>query len=216
MTRKKPIEPGEKFGLKLTPAQRSLLIEASLPIPKEVEQAIRSTPVNDPLMLTLDDLDDLAGHVAANANHAGEKSLRDKLDRISRKIEKVMGSFAEEDPRIGEAPSPFARDLIDIFLGHEPAIFPRPSEVRKSGETFLIKFTEKQREAIFAATRLRRGLKNKIGQVPEGIQVVEFTRKELGQTACELKIAVGFAPDPYRKRIANALAKVQALLDDLG
>jgi hypothetical protein len=84
MTRKKLIELGKKVGLELTQAQRSLLIEASLPIPKEVGQAILSTPVDEPLMLTLDDLDDLAGHLAADANYAGEKALRDKLDHTPR------------------------------------------------------------------------------------------------------------------------------------
>jgi hypothetical protein len=71
MSRKKLIQPGEKVGLKLIQAQRSLLLDALLLVPKEVERAIRTTPAHEPLMFTLDDLDDLAGHVAAGANHAG-------------------------------------------------------------------------------------------------------------------------------------------------
>src|SRR3954471_2192696 len=93
---KKIIKPGEKIGLKLTQAQRSLLLDALLLIPKEVEQAIRSTPASEPLMFTLDDLEDLAGHVAASANHAEDRALKDKLDRISRRIEKLLGSFTDQ------------------------------------------------------------------------------------------------------------------------
>ena len=81
MTGKRRIQPGEKVGLKLSQAQRDLLLESLLLIPREVEEAIRSTPSGEPLMFTLDELDDLAGHVAAAANHAEDKSLREKLDR---------------------------------------------------------------------------------------------------------------------------------------
>lgn len=70
MARKRRIQPGEKIGLKLTQAERHLLLEALLLPPKGFEQAVRSTPPSEPLMLGLDELDDLAGHVAAAANHA--------------------------------------------------------------------------------------------------------------------------------------------------
>ena len=215
MTRKKLIKPGEKVGLKLTQAQRSILLDALLLIPQEVERAIRSTPAQEPLMLTLGDLDDLAGHVAAGAVHAEDKALRDKLDRISRKIERVLGSFTDEAPVVEEGPSRFALDLIDLLMGQEPLILSPPSEARKGGESYPLKLTEKQRETLMAATRLRRGMKNKIGQVSEGTQFVEFTRKELDQIANELGIAVGFAPPPYKQRLVAVLATIKDLLDDL-
>jgi hypothetical protein len=215
MTRKRLIHLSEKVGLKLTEAQRSLLLDFLLLIPKEVERAIQTTPVDEPLMLTLGDLDDLAGHVAAGANHAEDKALRDKLDRISRKIEKVLGSFTDEAPIVEEEPSRFALDLIDLLMGQEPLILPPPSEAKKGGECFPVKLTEKQREAMMGATRLRRGLKNKIGDVPEGTQFVEFTRKELDQMASELEIAIGFAPPTYKKRLVAVLASIKDLLGEL-
>jgi hypothetical protein len=215
MTRKKPIQPGEKVGLKLTQAQRSLLLDALLLTPKEVERAIQTTPVDEPLMLTLGDLDDLAGHVAAGANHAEDKALRDKLDRISRKIEKLIGSYTDEAPACEEVPGRFALDLIDLLVGHEPMILPIPSKASKDGECFPLKLTQKQREALIASTRLRRGLKNKIGEASEGTSFVEFTRKELDQMADELEIAVGFAPPPYKQRLVAVLATIKDLLGDL-
>jgi hypothetical protein len=215
MTRKKLIKPGEKFGLKLTQAQRSLLLDALLTIPKEIERAIQTTPVDVPLMLTLGDLADLAGHVAAGADHAEGKALRGKLDRISRKIEKLIGSDTDEAPAVEEEPGRFALDLIDLLMGHEPVILPIPSKVSKGGECFPLKLTQKQREALMASTRLRRGIKNKIGAASESTQFVEFTRKELDQMADELEIAVGFAPPPYKQRLVAVLATIKDLLDDL-
>ena len=215
---KKIIQPGEKVGLKLTQAQRSLLLEALLLIPKEVERAIRSTPVHEPLMFTLDDLEDLAGHVAAGANHAEDKALRDKLDRIYRKIEKLLGSYTDQpEPTADEeAPSSLIETLIDMIAGAGPTILPMPSRSKKGEELYPVSLTEKQREALIGATRLRRGLKNKIGEVPEGTQVVGFTRKELDETASEVDIAIGFAPSPsYKKRLEAVLGKLEDILDAL-
>jgi hypothetical protein len=217
MPRKKMIQAGEKVGLKLTQAQRSLLLEVLLLIPKEVEKDIRSTPVNDPLMLTLDDLDDLAGHVAAAANHAEDKALRDKLDRISRKIEKLLGSYTDRSGPTAdeEAPSSIIETLIDMIAGAGPTILSMPSRSKKGEELYPVQLTEKQREAMIGATRLRRGLKNKLGEVAGGTRVVGFTRKELDETASEVDIAIGFAPAPYKKRLETVLGKVRDLRDNL-
>jgi hypothetical protein len=217
MTRKKRIQPGEKVGLRLTQAQRLLLPEALLLIPEEVEQAIRSTPVHEPLMLTLDDLDDLAGHVAAGANHAEDKSLRDKLDRISRKIWNLLGSLTDqpEPSAVEEAPSSLIESLIDMIAGVGPTILPTPARSKRGDELYPISLTEKQREALIGATRLRRGLKNKIGEVGQDTQVVGFTRKELDETASEVDIAIGFAPPPYKKRLVEVLSKLEDILDAL-
>ena len=77
---KKLIKPGEKVGLKLTQTQQSLILDAQLPLSKEVEEALRSTQPGEPLMLTLDDLEDLAGCVAAETNHTKDKTLKKKLE----------------------------------------------------------------------------------------------------------------------------------------
>ena len=218
MTGKKPIQPGEKVGLRLTQAQRSLLLEALLLMPKGVERAIRSTPVDDPLMLTLDDLDDLAVHVAATANHADERAIGGKLDRIYRKIEKLLKSYTDqpEPTEVEEAPSTLIETLIDMIAGAGPTILPLPSRSKKVEELYPVPLTEKQRESLISATRSRRGLKNKIGEVGQGTQIVGFTRKELDETAREVGIAVGFAPSPsYKKRLEAVLGKLEEILDAL-
>jgi hypothetical protein len=98
MSRKKHIQPGEKVELKLTEAQRSLLLDRLPLLPDEVETAIRSSQPPSPLRLTLDDLDDLAGHVAAEANHTSDKRLRKGLDAIFSKIQDVLDSHTDEPP----------------------------------------------------------------------------------------------------------------------
>ena len=178
MTGKRRIKPGEKVGLKLSEAQRGLLLESLLLIPREVEEAIRSTPSGEPLMFTLDELDDLAGHVAAAANHAEAKSLRDKLDRIYKKIAGLLDTHTDEPE------SPHATPLKLMPVPDEPGIGkgkPLPSVPRKSkGETYPVKLTALQRASLIRCTRLPRGIKGKIEAAGEGTHPVEFTIEGTG------------------------------------
>ena len=57
--RKKRIRPGEKVGLKLTQAERTLLLDEILLLPKEVKQAVHTTPPSGSVMLSFDELYDL-------------------------------------------------------------------------------------------------------------------------------------------------------------
>ena len=49
-------------------------------------------------MMTLDDLDDLGGYVAAEANHCKDKSKARKLDTIFEKIQALLDKFTDEEP----------------------------------------------------------------------------------------------------------------------
>ncbi len=182
MKGKRRIKPGEKLGLKLTLAQRGLLLESLLLIPREVEDAIRSTPPGEPLMFTLDELDDLAGHVAAAANHAEDKSLRDKLDRIYKKIAGLLDTHTDEPD------SPQTPPLKLVPVPDEPGIArgkPLPSAPGKSkGETYPVKLTALQRASLICCTRLLGGIKRKIEAAGEGTHPVEFTMEEL-ERMCE-------------------------------
>jgi hypothetical protein len=46
---------------------------------------------------TLDDLDELAGSVAAEANHAKNKVLRHQLDQLFERIEAVLSKYTDAD-----------------------------------------------------------------------------------------------------------------------
>ena len=133
MARKRRIQADEKIGLKLTQAERHLLLHALLLPPKGVEQAVRATPPSEPLMLSLDELDDLAGHVAAAANHAEDTKLRSKLDRISRKIAGLLGRHTDQpEPAPDEGTTPgFIETFLDLLVGEGPMILPMASKSKK-------------------------------------------------------------------------------------
>jgi len=96
--RKKCIEKNEKLGVRLTPAERNLIVEDPIHIHDELADRIRATPTGAPVLLTLDDLEDLGGYVAAEANHTTDKKLRKKLDAIFSKIQDLLETHADEEP----------------------------------------------------------------------------------------------------------------------
>jgi hypothetical protein len=93
---KKLIKPGEKLGLELSKAERKLLQTGLVFLHQEVEEALKSTPAGEPVMITLGDLEDMAGHVAGEANHAKSERKEEILSSIYEKIEELLDHFAEE------------------------------------------------------------------------------------------------------------------------
>ena len=95
---KKQIQSHDRFGLKLTQAERSLLLDGLTLLPSVFEEEVKRTPTKEPVMLTLDDLDELGGYIAAEANHTHDKRKGKKLDAIFQKIQKLLGTHSDEEP----------------------------------------------------------------------------------------------------------------------
>ncbi len=96
--RKKLIDKNEKLGLRLTLAERKLILGDPIHVHDELAVPIRATPTGAPVLLTLDQLEDLGGRVAAEANHNTDKKLRKKLDAIFLKIQGLLETHADEEP----------------------------------------------------------------------------------------------------------------------
>jgi hypothetical protein len=82
--RRKRIKPGQLVDVRLTRQERELILDRTF-IDAELEARLRAaTPQGSRLVaqLTLDDIDDLAGHVAAEANHCSEAGVRRVLDAV--------------------------------------------------------------------------------------------------------------------------------------
>jgi hypothetical protein len=95
---KKQIQPGEKVGLKLTQTERKLVLDGLTCLDDEYEEIVRTTPTSKPVMLTLDELDDFGGYVAAESNHCDEKKKQKKLDGIFEKIQRLLDTYTDEKP----------------------------------------------------------------------------------------------------------------------
>ena len=98
MPTRKQIRPDEKLPLKLTAAERKLVLEGLTCLDQEIEQIVRDAATGQPVMMTLDDLDDFGGYVAAEANHCTDKTKGKKLDTIFEKIQGLLDKFTDEEP----------------------------------------------------------------------------------------------------------------------
>jgi hypothetical protein len=107
---RKQIQPGEKLPLKLTAAERALLLAELLCLDPAIEQVIKDTPTSRPVMLTLDELEDLGGNVAAQANHCEDRKKQKKLDVIFEKTEALLVTFTHDEPL-----SDVAKYLVDCL-----------------------------------------------------------------------------------------------------
>jgi len=76
MPTRKRIEPGTKIGLKLTAAERKLILDDLMCLDDAYAEVIKDTPADQPVNFTLDDWDGLGGFVAAEAIGAFIDSLR--------------------------------------------------------------------------------------------------------------------------------------------
>jgi hypothetical protein len=96
---RKRIAPGTMLRLELTDRERELILKYSF-APDELTRQLRIVPQFGKLAAaryTLDDLDDLAGHIAAESNHAKDRKLHKEWERIYVKIAAILESHTDEE-----------------------------------------------------------------------------------------------------------------------
>jgi hypothetical protein len=95
---RKRIRPDEKVPLELNDRERELILEHSL-ADEELTARLRIVPrPNEPPVyrFTLDELDELAGYVAAEANHANNKKRQREWDRLYARLAAALESYTDE------------------------------------------------------------------------------------------------------------------------
>jgi hypothetical protein len=219
MKSKKRIPPGEKVPLKLTPTETKAILETLLLLDEEHEHIIRETPTGKPVMMTLDDLEDFAGYIAAEANHTEDEKLARKLDKVYDKCHNLLDTYTDQpDDAITaeQAKRKTAKGVTDLLLGEEskPVSFRLKSKTPKSAK-FPIKITPHQRASLKYCTRLKAAIKRKLELAENGTQIIEFTKKELDQLDEEISQAVVYARSPHKQRLVAVQKKVDDILNEL-
>jgi len=96
MANKIKIKPGQTVSLKVTPEERELLLENLIFDDADLEPKLRIVVAgSQQIQLTLAELEDLGGCVAAAANHTKDRRVQKKLDRIGDRIKGLLGLFEE-------------------------------------------------------------------------------------------------------------------------
>lgn len=86
--------PDAKVELELSRAEWKLLLTGLVYLGERVEEDLRAIPAGVPMKIRLGDLDDLAGHVAGEANHARSERTEEVLSGLFEKIEDLLAFHA--------------------------------------------------------------------------------------------------------------------------
>jgi len=92
MPTRKRTKRADTIPLELNKRERELIINKLFAGP-DLTDRLRLTSLSgaDPIFrFTLEELEELAGYVAAEANHAKSKKLQNELDRLSDRIEDIL------------------------------------------------------------------------------------------------------------------------------
>jgi hypothetical protein len=95
---RKRVRPDERVPLELNDRERQLIVEHSF-ADDDLTGRLRVVPKpNEPPVyrFTLDDWEELAGYVAAEANHAKDKKLRKEWDKLYARLAAVLESYTDE------------------------------------------------------------------------------------------------------------------------
>jgi hypothetical protein len=98
MRHRKPIAAGRKVPLELTEHERDLIINHTFADNSLTDRLrIVPRPSRRPIYrFTLDELDELAGYVAAEANHAKVKKLEKELRHLYGRVADALESYTDE------------------------------------------------------------------------------------------------------------------------
>ena len=212
--RKKIVEKGEKVGLKLTVAERKLILEDPSFIPDELAEPIRATAPGDPVVLMLDDLGDLHGHVAAEINHTKDKKVRQRFYAISEKILSLLDIY-DDEPEVTGSPTTILFPVQFVEDDLAPLVEPFPTKSEKGEVQYDVRLTEKQRESILHCTELSQGLLDKITQAAGGVQTLGLTRDELDELTSEVDLAIFESRPPHKQRLTTVYNNLQVFEDIL-
>lgn len=94
--KKKKINADEKIPVKLSLHERDLIRKCTGYDPDFARDAVvkgKAVQVH----LSLDELDDLIGYTAAEANHSDNQKLQRELDDLCDKLEKILDSYEDEE-----------------------------------------------------------------------------------------------------------------------
>jgi hypothetical protein len=128
MTWQKIIAPGETVGLKLSDAERKLIVDCHYVMDSRVQERVGHTARGEDVPLTLDELEDLHGNLAFDANHTDDRKRERALDKILREIERLLRFYREADQAHEDAPRPrFDDSTVPMIAGSSEV----PAEFRQ-------------------------------------------------------------------------------------
>jgi len=213
MPTKKQVRPDEKLPLKLTASERKLVLEGLTCLDQEIEQIVRDTPTGQPVKMTLDDLDDFGGYVAAEANHCTDKTKARKLDAVFEKIQALLDKFTDEEPPKTVKIEDARKEKLISDQAAQIAQFAAQALVaaeqlgikKRALEHFSL--APAQREVLSLVSGMTKALKKKLAQ--------EGTTFSIGEVASMTLVLAEDLPDGDARKQVAVMYLAKHLMDHL-
>jgi len=180
MTRRNFAKPGEPIGLKLSTEERQLLLDLTF-VEQGIVDRIRRTPGDEvDVQLSLDQLDSLAGSVAADANHTSDKTRMAKLARIYEKIDFLLNAHPEDksatEPAVRLAQ--FAASMLVLADCYAEASIVGPNSISRI-QNVELRLTKPERAVILDLPTLKNSVRGKLDVAPSGVRTFQLTLNDL-------------------------------------
>lgn len=120
MPRRKHIKPEQRVEFAFSPRERDLILERTFLDP-EIETRLRVARLSGTKLavpLTLDDIDDLAGCIAAEANHTTEPAIRRALDALHDRLTALENRFTDAPTSVPQ-PAPVVNIAASKFTAKQ-------------------------------------------------------------------------------------------------
>jgi hypothetical protein len=99
MPARKYVKPDERVGWNLTAAERKTILKDVECLDDDYEQALRETPSDQSIKLTLGDWDYLGGEIFFEFEDADDPKRRKRLNGVYRRIEELLAAYyTDEEP----------------------------------------------------------------------------------------------------------------------
>lgn len=216
--KKKYIQPGEKVALRLTAPERMLVLECVNFLDDNCLLVIAGTPASKPVMMTLDEIDDLSGYIAAEANHCADKKRQKKLDTVFEKAQGLLDRYTDEVPApqtlsMAEARNKISSDMNSLMAGSKLELISFQLHPKELTQSASIKLTSLQRETLTEHTDLEPAIKRKLKKAGEGTQTIEFNRIELNEIYDSTGEAATYARSKEKQRLMAVQSKIVRIFE---
>jgi hypothetical protein len=218
MTWVKRVGHDEKLELKLTDAERKLLLDHPSSLPAKAKKALKAAAQTVPTMLTLRSLDDLSKALAIAWKCCEDMKSQRRLESTIGKVHRLLDAHVDKGEVLitkDQARKKTQAAMLHLLEGKEPGIISfKLKPTKQADQTYPLKLTRHQRESLIHCTRLKRSLKNKLEGVAGGSQLVLLTRKELDLMDDEVGEAVVYAPSTHEKHLIAVLDKIASFSEE--
>ena len=167
----------QPFEIHLAPGDHQLLAGEALTLDEKDTRRFREKHPGEAVTLTLEEIEDLMGHLAIEAGHTQDGNLRRTLDRVLLGMKSLVDIFTDDGDEDASEPPRGLHMLGSVAFqitreGHEV------SETRRPGSTpaHSLKLTEAQRRVI---ARIEPGLRPRLELEKKNQRTLRFSLAEL-------------------------------------